>query len=62
MDAAESRQMILRSILRKLGPWLSDLYRRSALASAELGEKPKGAESSCLTATSAKRANINGCC
>ena len=62
MDAAESRQMILQSILWKLGPWLSDLDRRSAPASAELCETLKRAEPSCLTATSVKRVNINGCC
>jgi hypothetical protein len=62
MDATESRQMILQSILRKLGPWLSDRDRRSAPALAELGEKPKGAEPPGLIATSVKRANINGCC
>jgi len=62
MDAAESRQIILRPLLRKLDQWLSDLDRRSAPVSAELGEKSKRAEAPCPTATSVKRDNINGCC
>ena len=61
MDAAESRQIILQYLLRKLDQWLSDLDRSSAPASAELGKEPKMAEPPYLTATSVKRANINGC-